>query len=196
MVDAIDTRVLANCTILAVNRFPWSPPFYNESTIFSYNRTSILELLKYMIEISRQDDPQEDSIRLIELYQQKFCLLYESQSILTFCPFFTSWKLRQFMTECLYPSSTLAYELPWEQKTIWGVIFGAMLFIAITGNCIVLWIVLGECGSINPNDNLSILSSELSWDVAGKSFSIPMEYWSQNPLMGFCIDWAIHKSTS
>ncbi|GAB0086194.1 tachykinin-like peptides receptor 99D [Sergentomyia squamirostris] len=114
MVDAIDIRILANCTLLAVNRFPWlSPSGYNESSITTFNRSSILELLKDMIEISRQDDPQNDSIR-------------------------------QFMTECLIPSSTLAYELPWEQKTIWGVIFGAMLLIAITGNCIVLWIVLAH----------------------------------------------------
>ncbi|XP_037924023.1 tachykinin-like peptides receptor 86C isoform X2 [Hermetia illucens] len=52
--------------------------------------------------------------------------------------------IREFMTECLFPSPTRPYELPWEQKTIWGVIFGAMLFIAISGNVIVLWIIVGH----------------------------------------------------
>lgn len=52
---------------------------------------------------------------------------------------------RQNIQECLYPSPTIRYQLPWEQKTAWGVLFGAMLLIAISGNCIVLWIVLGEC---------------------------------------------------
>lgn len=51
---------------------------------------------------------------------------------------------RQNIQECLYPSPTIRYQLPWEQKTAWGVLFGAMLLIAILGNCIVLWIVLGE----------------------------------------------------
>lgn len=48
------------------------------------------------------------------------------------------------MKECIFPSPTRAYELPWEIKSIWSAIFGAMLFVAITGNTIVLWIVLGK----------------------------------------------------
>lgn len=48
------------------------------------------------------------------------------------------------MTECLFPSLARTFELPWQHKTAWGIIFGAMLFVAITGNCLVLWIVLGE----------------------------------------------------
>ncbi|XP_059617778.1 tachykinin-like peptides receptor 86C [Phlebotomus argentipes] len=113
MADALDARAVTNCTILAVNRFPWSAPLlYNESSISSLNITTIFGLLQDMIDISRQDDPQEDSVRL-------------------------------FVKEC-FRSATQAYELPWEQKAIWGVIFGAMLFIAITGNCIVLWIVLAH----------------------------------------------------
>jgi len=34
--------------------------------------------------------------------------------------------------------------LPWEQKTIWAIIFGLMMFVAIAGNGIVLWIVTGK----------------------------------------------------
>ena len=51
---------------------------------------------------------------------------------------------RDFLTECLFPSPTRPYELPWEQKTIWAIIFGVMLFVAIAGNAIVLWIVTGK----------------------------------------------------
>lgn len=51
---------------------------------------------------------------------------------------------RDFLTECLFPSPTRPYELPWEQKTIWAIIFGLMMFVAIAGNGIVLWIVTGK----------------------------------------------------
>ena len=48
------------------------------------------------------------------------------------------------MTDCLFPAPTRPYDLSWEQKTVWCFLFGTMLFVAITGNCIVLWIVLGK----------------------------------------------------
>ncbi|XP_030374278.1 tachykinin-like peptides receptor 86C [Scaptodrosophila lebanonensis] len=51
---------------------------------------------------------------------------------------------KDFLTECLFPSPTRPYELPWEQKTIWAIVFGLMLFVAIAGNGIVLWIVTGH----------------------------------------------------
>lgn len=35
------------------------------------------------------------------------------------------------------------YELSWEQKTLWAILFSIMLAVAIVGNCIVIWIVLG-----------------------------------------------------
>ncbi|KAL7729649.1 hypothetical protein ACLKA6_007925 [Drosophila palustris] len=51
---------------------------------------------------------------------------------------------KDFLTECLFPSPTRPYELPWEQKTIWAIVFGLMMFVAISGNGIVLWIVTGH----------------------------------------------------
>ncbi|EDW80958.1 uncharacterized protein Dwil_GK11283 [Drosophila willistoni] len=51
---------------------------------------------------------------------------------------------KDFLTECLFPSPTRPYELPWEQKTIWAIVFGLMMFVAIAGNGIVLWIVTGH----------------------------------------------------
>lgn len=52
---------------------------------------------------------------------------------------------REFLADCLFSSQNRKpYELPWEQKTIWSLVFGAMLLVAISGNVIVLWIVLGK----------------------------------------------------
>lgn len=48
------------------------------------------------------------------------------------------------MTDCFKPSPRRPYEIPWEQKAIWAFFFGSMLLIAIIGNCIVIWIVLGN----------------------------------------------------
>lgn len=57
-----------------------------------------------------------------------------------FVPFF-----RDFLTDCLFNAQNQKpYELPWQQKMIWSLLFGAMLIVAITGNVIVLWIVLGK----------------------------------------------------
>lgn len=51
---------------------------------------------------------------------------------------------RDFITECFKPSPRRPYEIPWEQKAMWAMLFGVMLLIAIIGNCIVIWIVLGN----------------------------------------------------
>ena len=52
---------------------------------------------------------------------------------------------REFLSGCLF--STLnrkPYELSWQLRIFWSLLFGVMLVIAISGNCIVLWIVLGK----------------------------------------------------
>lgn len=52
---------------------------------------------------------------------------------------------RDFITDCFKPSPVRRpYEIPWEQKAMWAFLFGSMLLIAIIGNCIVIWIVLGK----------------------------------------------------
>uniref|UniRef100_A0A182T7W8 Uncharacterized protein n=1 Tax=Anopheles maculatus TaxID=74869 RepID=A0A182T7W8_9DIPT len=68
---------------------------------------------------------------------------------------------REFITECLFPTTKSPYELPWQLKTAWGVVFGAMLLVAITGNCIVLWIVLGKWISSAARQSLFIRSINL-----------------------------------
>jgi len=51
--------------------------------------------------------------------------------------------LRTFLGECLFPAQPRPFALPWWQKAVWSVVFGGMLFVAIGGNSIVMWIVLG-----------------------------------------------------
>jgi hypothetical protein len=51
--------------------------------------------------------------------------------------------LRNFLIECLFPALPRPFALPWWQKTVWSVVFGAMLLVAVGGNAIVMWIVLG-----------------------------------------------------
>lgn len=50
---------------------------------------------------------------------------------------------RDFISECLKSPPVRPYEISVEQKALWTFLFGTMLFIAIIGNSIVIWIVLG-----------------------------------------------------
>lgn len=56
------------------------------------------------------------------------------------------------LTECLDSGSPSdrPYLLPWWQQLTWTLAFGAMLLIAVGGNAIVMWIVIGKltCSSI------------------------------------------------
>uniref|UniRef100_A0A182XW37 G-protein coupled receptors family 1 profile domain-containing protein n=1 Tax=Anopheles stephensi TaxID=30069 RepID=A0A182XW37_ANOST len=115
MSESVELELLINCTQATVLRFPWSTDF-NTTVIGELNRTEVLDVLGEMITRSRGYVPK-------------------SADLLT---------LREFITECLFPTTKSPYELPWQLKTAWGVVFGAMLLVAITGNCIVLWIVLAH----------------------------------------------------
>ncbi|XP_049537972.1 tachykinin-like peptides receptor 86C [Anopheles darlingi] len=115
MSESVELERLINCTQATIQRFPWSTD-YNTTVISELNRTEILDVLGEMITRSRGYVPKSDDL-------------------LT---------LREFITECLFPTTKSPYELPWQLKTAWGVVFGAMLLVAITGNSIVLWIVLAH----------------------------------------------------
>ncbi|CAO1429904.1 unnamed protein product [Diamesa hyperborea] len=114
MSDSVKTSVLINCTLEVINKFPGLVDT-NSSEIISCNRTEILDILGEIVSKHRSIH-----VNLILLY------------------------FREFITECLFVSPTRPYELPWQQKSAWAVLFGAMLLVAITGNCIVLWIVLAH----------------------------------------------------
>lgn len=115
MSDTVELERLINCTQATIRRFPWSTE-YNASMIGEFNRTEILDVLGEMITRGKSHVPKE----------------------------MEAVTLREFITECLFPTTKSPYELPWQLKTAWGVVFGAMLLVAITGNSIVLWIVLAH----------------------------------------------------
>lgn len=50
--------------------------------------------------------------------------------------------IRESLTDCLF--SKRSYELAWWQQVTWTVLFTGMLFVAVTGNATVAWIVLGK----------------------------------------------------
>lgn len=52
--------------------------------------------------------------------------------------------LRDQLSVCLFPGQQKPFDLPWWEKLSWTLIFAAMLLVAIGGNAIVMWIVLGE----------------------------------------------------
>lgn len=59
----------------------------------------------------------------------------------------TEWEVggRDRLAQCLEPPPTdRPYLLPWWQQLTWTLAFGAMLLVAVGGNAIVMWIVIGE----------------------------------------------------
>ncbi|XP_055584700.1 tachykinin-like peptides receptor 86C [Uranotaenia lowii] len=116
MSDTVELERLVNCTQAAIQRYPWSTEF-NATIVGELNRTDILDVLGEMITRGRQYVPRTKDEAVT---------------------------LREFITDCLFPTAKSPYELPWQQKMAWGVVFGAMLLVAITGNSIVLWIVLAH----------------------------------------------------
>lgn len=59
----------------------------------------------------------------------------------------TEWEAggRDRLAQCLEPPPTdRPYLLPWWQQLTWTLAFGAMLLVAVGGNAIVMWIVIGE----------------------------------------------------
>lgn len=60
------------------------------------------------------------------------------------CVFLVQFAARNWIRECLKSPPVRPYEISVEQKVLWTFLFGTMLFIAIVGNSIVIWIVLGK----------------------------------------------------
>lgn len=59
----------------------------------------------------------------------------------------TTWDAggRDRLAQCLEPPpADRPYLLPWWQQLTWTLAFGAMLLVAVGGNAIVMWIVIGE----------------------------------------------------
>lgn len=59
----------------------------------------------------------------------------------------TEWEAggKDRLEQCLEPPpADRPYLLPWWQQLTWTLAFGAMLLVAVGGNAIVMWIVIGE----------------------------------------------------
>ncbi|KAF4517729.1 hypothetical protein B566_EDAN002934 [Ephemera danica] len=52
--------------------------------------------------------------------------------------------LRDFLSDCLFPLKPRPFALHWGQKLAWTALFAAMLLVAVGGNTIVMWVVLGK----------------------------------------------------
>lgn len=111
----IDVNLLYNCTALLLDKQPVS----NVSSVWSLNRTQVIEILSAAL------DSYDENL-----------------------PITRSTELKDFLYECLFLPQQKPYDLPWWQKTAWSTVFAAMLLVATTGNVIVMWIVLGECHSV------------------------------------------------
>ncbi|KAG5672792.1 hypothetical protein PVAND_002886 [Polypedilum vanderplanki] len=116
MIDSVPTTVLQNCTIAILYRFP-NLTEYNETDIRIFERNDVEDALSDII--------------------QKYHTIY------------TDTRLQNSFTEsvkdCLFSAlNQKPFELPWLQKFFWFVTFFAMLFVAISGNVIVLWIVIAH----------------------------------------------------
>ena len=107
----IDVNLLYNCTALLLQK----QPVNNVSSVWSLNRTQVIELLS----------------AALDTYDEHL-------------PIARSSELKDFLYDCLFLPQHKPYDLPWWQKTAWSTVFAAMLLVATTGNIIVMWIVLGE----------------------------------------------------
>lgn len=52
--------------------------------------------------------------------------------------------LRDRITDCVFANQERPFDLPWWQKLFWSLIYAVIVLVAIGGNSIVMWIVLGK----------------------------------------------------
>ncbi|KAJ8874033.1 hypothetical protein PR048_024873 [Dryococelus australis] len=77
---------------------------------------------------------------------------------------------RDLLAQCLFPAQR-PFRLPPWQKTAWAVAFALMLAIAVSGNAIVMWIVLGE---LLPPLHYASVALDVSEYMASSSLCTPM----------------------
>lgn len=58
-----DLQLWRNCTILAVNQFPWTTSVNDSSSIAEMNETRVVELVSEMMAVFMQRHLEDDSIR-------------------------------------------------------------------------------------------------------------------------------------
>ncbi|KAL7023259.1 hypothetical protein ACKWTF_012541 [Chironomus riparius] len=116
MIDSVPTNVLQNCTIEVINRYP-KLSNENVTNIASYNRSNVVDILS------------DTFVKFSDVYTDTTSQIY----------------FKEFLSGCLFSTvNRKPYELSWQLRIFWSLLFGVMLLIAISGNCIVLWIVLAH----------------------------------------------------
>lgn len=128
-----DADLLMNCMLLAFQYYPLvqQPP--------SPNRTAVVaqRLLNGSADAGATTD-------LFAAYATTAHTVNATAYTTVHPSFAAASNARDFIADCTRASPQRPFDLPWELKVLWALLFAGMLLVAILGNCIVIWIVLGE----------------------------------------------------
>lgn len=65
MPQEVDLTLLRNCTLLSINKFPWTTTVNDTGTIAEMNVTDFIDLITDMIFVYRQRHLEDDSIKCV-----------------------------------------------------------------------------------------------------------------------------------
>lgn len=65
MGDEVDLDLLRNCTVLAVNKFPWATTVNDTALIENMNLTQVIDLITDMMDEFRERYLEDDSIKYV-----------------------------------------------------------------------------------------------------------------------------------
>lgn len=65
MAESMDLDVLRNCTLLAVNKFPWATSVNDTRAIEGMNLTHVIDLISEMIDMFRERFLEDDTIKYV-----------------------------------------------------------------------------------------------------------------------------------
>lgn len=61
--ERVDLDLLRNCTLLAVNKFPWATTVNDTAVIGAMNLTNVIDLIADMIDVFRERFLEDDFIK-------------------------------------------------------------------------------------------------------------------------------------
>lgn len=61
--ERVDLDLLRNCTLLAVNKFPWATTVNDTALIAAMNLTHVIDLIADMIDVFRERFLEDDIIK-------------------------------------------------------------------------------------------------------------------------------------
>lgn len=84
MAEEVDLDLLRNCTVLAVNKYPWATTSVNDTTLIgTMNLTHVIDLVSEMIDVFRERFLEDDTIKYVA--QIKY-YSYKSSCSCSFAP--------------------------------------------------------------------------------------------------------------